>query len=93
MYGRQRAGLWWGLLAAGLLLIVFGLDGRLLRWEAGVLVAGFLVVQFLLLRRGRHESAEVQAIIAESALSRTSLPLNVLRVVIAALALFLLKGH
>lgn len=85
---RLQAVLWWGLLAAGLLLIVFGLDGRLVRWEAGVLVAGFVVVQFLLLRRGRHESAEVQAIIAESALSRTSLPLNVLRVLIAALALY-----
>jgi len=84
---RLQAVLWWGLLAAGLLLIVFGLDGRLLRWEAGVLVAGFVVVQLLLLRRGRHESAEVQAIIAESALSRTSLPLNVLRLLVAGTAL------
>ena len=85
---RLQAVLWWGLLAAGLLLIVFGLDGRLLRWEAGVLVAGFVVVQLLLLRRGRYEGAEVQAIIAESALSRTSLPLNVLRLLVAALALY-----
>jgi len=85
---RLQAVLWWGLLAAGLLLIVFGLDGRLLRWEAGVLLAGFVVVQLLLLRRGRHEGAEVQAIIAESALSRTSLPLNVLRLLVAALALY-----
>jgi len=42
----------------------------------------------LLLRRGRVERAEVQAAIAESALSRTSLPLNVLRVLIAALTLY-----
>ncbi|HHA2654740.1 TPA: sodium:calcium antiporter, partial [Stenotrophomonas maltophilia] len=42
----------------------------------------------LLLRRGRSESAEVQVAIAESALSRTSLPLNVLRVLIAALTLY-----
>lgn len=85
---RLQTVLWWSLLAAGVLLILFGLDGRLARWEGGVLVAGFIVVQVLLLRRGRVESAEVQAAIAESALSRTSLPLNVLRVLIAALTLY-----
>ncbi|WP_188246501.1 sodium:calcium antiporter, partial [Stenotrophomonas maltophilia] len=75
---RLQAVLWWSLLAAGVLLILFGLDGRLVRWEGGVLVAGFIVMQVLLLRRSRVESAGVQAAIAESALSRTSLPLNVL---------------
>lgn len=85
---RLQAVLWWSLLAAGVLLILFGLDGRLVRWEGGVLVAGFIVMQVLLLRRGHVESAEVQAAIAESALSRTSLPLNVLRVLIAALTLY-----
>lgn len=85
---RLQGVLWWSLLAAGLLLIVFGLDGRLQRWEAGVLVAGFVLVQILLLRRGRLEAPDVQAVIAESALSRTSLPLNVLRVLIAALTLY-----
>lgn len=84
---RLQTVLWWSLLAAGVLLILFGLDGGLARWEGGVLLAGFIVVQ-VLLRRGRGESAEVQAAIAESALSRTSLPLNVLRVLIAALALY-----
>ena len=85
---RLQTVLWWSLLAAGMLLILFGLDGRLARWEGGVLVAGFIVMQVVLLRRGRSENAEVQAVIAESALSRTSLPLNVLRVLIAALALY-----
>ncbi|WP_164274630.1 sodium:calcium antiporter [Stenotrophomonas sp. B1-1] len=85
---RLQTVLWWSLLAAALLLMVFGLDGRLQRWEAGVLVAGFVVVQAVLLRRGRSEGPEVQAVIAESALSRTSLPLNVLRVLIAALTLY-----
>lgn len=87
---RLQTVLWWSLLAAGVLLILFGLDGGLARWEGGVLLAGFIVVQVqvLLLRRGRVESAEVQAAIAESALSRTSLPLNALRVLIAALALY-----
>ncbi|HGM7341928.1 TPA: sodium:calcium antiporter, partial [Stenotrophomonas maltophilia] len=85
---RLQSVLWWSLLAAAALLILFGLDGRLVRWEGGVLVAGFIVMQVVLLRRGGSESAEVQAAIAESALSRTSLPLNVLRVLIAALALY-----
>lgn len=85
---RLQVVLWWSLLAAALLLMVFGLDGRLQRWEAGVLVAAFIVVQAVLLRRGRVEGPEVQAVIAESALSRTSLPLNVLRVLIAALTLY-----
>ncbi len=85
---RLQAVLWWSLLAAALLLMVFGLDGRLQRWEAAVLVAAFVVAQAVLLRRGRLERADVQAVIAESALSRTSLPLNVLRVLIAALALY-----
>ena len=85
---RLQGVLWWSLLAAGLLLIVFGLDGRLQRWEAGVLVAAFVLVQIVLLRRGRLEAPDVQAVIAESALSRTSLPLNVLRVLIAALTLY-----
>ncbi|WP_414540353.1 sodium:calcium antiporter [Stenotrophomonas forensis] len=85
---RLQTVLWWSLLAAAALLILFGLDGRLVRWEGGVLVAGFIVMQVVLLRRGRRESAEVQAAIAESALSRTSLPLNILRVLVAALTLY-----
>ncbi|HFF3761233.1 sodium:calcium antiporter [Stenotrophomonas forensis] len=85
---RLQTVLWWSLLAAAALLILFGLDGRLVRWEGGVLVAGFIVMQVVLLRRGRRESAEVQASIAESALSRTSLPLNILRVLVAALTLY-----
>ncbi|WP_431780088.1 sodium:calcium antiporter [Stenotrophomonas maltophilia] len=85
---RLQTVLWWSLLAAGVLLILFGLDGGLARWEGGILLVGFIVVQVLLLRRGRSESAEVQVAIAESALSRTSLPLNVLRVLIAALTLY-----
>ncbi|HGM5882092.1 MULTISPECIES: sodium:calcium antiporter [Stenotrophomonas] len=85
---RLQSVLWWSLLAAAALLILFGLDGRLVRWEGGVLVAGFIVMQVVLLRRGRRESADVQAAIAESALSRTSLPLNMLRVLIAALTLY-----
>ena len=87
---RLQGVLWWSLLGAGVLLILFGLDGRLVRWEGGVLVAGFIAMQAVLLRRGLNEKAEVQAVIADFALSRTSLPLNVLRVLVAALALLVI---
>ncbi|MDH0170837.1 sodium:calcium antiporter [Stenotrophomonas sp. GD04145] len=85
---RLQAVLWWSLLGAGVLLILFGLDGRLARWEGVVLLAGFVVMQAVLMRRGRSETADVQASIARSALSRTSLPLNVLRVLVAVVALY-----
>lgn len=85
---RLQSVLWWALLGAALLLMGFGLDGHLARWEGGVLVVGFVLLQILLLRRGRVETAQVQASIAESAVSRTSLPLNVLRVLFAALTLY-----
>ena len=52
---RLQTVLWWSLLVAGVLLVLFGLDGRLVRWEGGVLVAGFIVMQVLLLHRGRSE--------------------------------------
>ncbi|HIE5650349.1 TPA: sodium:calcium antiporter [Stenotrophomonas maltophilia] len=85
---RLQAVLWWSLLGAGVLLILFGLDGRLARWEGVVLLAGFVVMQAVLIRRGRSETADVQAAIARSALSRTSLPLNMLRVLVAVVALY-----
>ncbi|RXK66993.1 sodium:calcium antiporter [Stenotrophomonas sp. MA5] len=85
---RLQTVLWWSLLGAGALLILFGLDGRIARWEGVVLLAGFVVMQAVLMRRGRSETADVQAAIARSALSRTSLPLNVLRVLVAVVALY-----
>ncbi|MCU1093193.1 sodium:calcium antiporter [Stenotrophomonas maltophilia] len=85
---RLQTVLWWSLLGAGVLLILFGLDGRLARWEGVVLLAGFVVMQAVLMRRGRSETADVQAAIARSALSRTSLPLNMLRVLVAVVALY-----
>lgn len=89
---RLQTVLWWSLLGAGVLLILFGLDGRLARWEGVVLLAGFVVMQAVLMRRGRSETADVQAAIARSALSRTSLPLNVLRVLVAVVALYWGRG-
>ncbi|MET0131637.1 MAG: sodium:calcium antiporter, partial [Stenotrophomonas chelatiphaga] len=79
---------WFGVLAAALLLIVFGLDGQLLRWEGGVLLAAFVLFFVLLLRRGRHEAPEVRALIADAAVSRPGLTLNLVRMAIAALTLY-----
>lgn len=85
---RVLGTLWFALLGAALLLILFGLDGRLQRWEGGVLLAGFVVALAVLLQRGRHASVEVQADIAAAAVSRTHLLLNLIRVGLAALALY-----
>jgi len=85
---RLLGTLWVALVAAALLLILFGLDGRLQRWEGAVLLGGFVVALAVLLRRGDTAPPEVQAAIAEAAVSRTALLLNVLRLVIAALALY-----
>jgi len=85
---RVLGTLWVALVAAALLLILFGLDGRLQRWEGAVLLGGFVVALAVLLRRGDTAPPEVQAAIAEAAVSRTALLLNVLRLVIAALALY-----
>lgn len=79
---------WWALLIAALLLIGFGRDGNLQRWEAGVLLLAFVVGFVLLLRKGRDEAPGVQAVIAASAASRTGMALNVLRLVVAAITLY-----
>jgi cation:H+ antiporter len=88
MRARVIVASWFGVLAAALLLIVFGLDGQLLRWEGGVLLAAFVLFFVLLLRRGRHEVPQVQALIADAAVSRPGLALNLVRMVIAALTLY-----
>ncbi|KIP84345.1 sodium:calcium antiporter [Stenotrophomonas sp. CFBP8980] len=88
MRARVTVASWFGVLAAALLLIVFGLDGQLLRWEGGVLLAAFVLFFVLLLRRGRHEVPQVQALIADAAVSRPGLALNLVRMAIAALTLY-----
>lgn len=88
MRARVIVASWFGVLAAALLLIVFGLDGQLLRWEGGVLLAAFVLFFVLLLRRGRHEAPQVQALIADAAVSRPGLALNLVRMAIAALTLY-----
>lgn len=79
---------WWALLIGALLLIGFGRDGQLQRWEGGVLLLAFVLGFVLLLRKGRDEAPEVQAVIAASAASRTGMALNVLRLIVAAITLY-----
>ncbi len=75
------------LVATGLLLL-FALDGVVVRWEGAVLLAGFLAMIGFLVVHGRQEPAPVQQELADFAETRTHLMQNVLRLVIAAVVLF-----
>lgn len=75
------------LAVASLALIVFGLDGAVGRGEGLAMLAGFVAVLAFLLRRARHESAEVQAAVGGYAATRTALWLNLLRLAVALLLL------
>lgn len=75
------------LVATGLLLL-FALDGVVVRWEGAVLLAGFLVMIGFLVVHGRQEPAPVQQELADFAETRTHLVQNVLRLVIATVVLF-----
>lgn len=79
---------WTCLLLGAVLLLAFGLDGGLQRWEGAILLAAFGLAFGWLLHAGRREAPEVQASIADSAASRTNLLLNVIRLVLAALTLY-----
>ncbi|HBK46647.1 MAG TPA: calcium:sodium antiporter [Xanthomonadaceae bacterium] len=76
------------LAVATLALIVFGLDGAIGRIEGAVLLLGFAGVVWLLLRRGRLESAAVQEAVGRYAVTRTPLGLNLLRLLIASALLY-----
>jgi cation:H+ antiporter len=76
------------LVASGAVLL-FGLDGHISRWEGGILFAGFIAFLALVLRNGRHESAEVRLQLTEFAQTATGLGQNLARVVVAAALLFL----
>lgn len=75
------------LVATGAVLL-FGLDGSIARWEGGVLLAGFAGFLLLVFRRGRQEAPEVQAELAEFAVTSTALVQNLVRLGIAAALLF-----
>lgn len=73
---------------ASLALIAFGLDGAVGRIEGLAMLAGFVAVLVLLLRRARRESEEVQATIGGYAATRTALWLNLLRLAVALVLLW-----
>ncbi len=75
------------LVATGLLLL-FALDGTLARWEGAVLLAGFVALLAYMLSRGKQEPAVVQTELAAFADTRTGMAQNLVRVAIAAVALF-----
>jgi cation:H+ antiporter len=75
------------LVATGMVLL-FGLDGSIARWEGGLLLAGFVGVLAYVFSRGRQESAEVRIELVEFAVTSTGTVQNLLRIAIAAALLF-----
>jgi len=49
------------MIGASLLLVLFGLDGRIARWEAGVLLAGIVAYSVSSIVASRRENAQAQA--------------------------------
>jgi cation:H+ antiporter len=75
------------LVATGMVLL-FGLDGSIARWEGALLVAGFAAVLAFVFARGRQESPEVRKELVEFAETATGPVQNLLRIAIAAALLF-----
>lgn len=76
------------LVAAGVLVMLFGLDGEVSRLEGVVLLLVFVAVLAVVLARGRREAAEVRAGVEAYAATRAVGWLNVLRLLIGAALLF-----
>ncbi|MEO8160093.1 MAG: sodium:calcium antiporter [Arenimonas sp.] len=70
------------LVASGLVL-AFGLDGEIARWEGAILLAGFAGFLVFAFTRGRQEAPEVQAELAGFAATSSSLVQNLIRFAIA----------
>ncbi|OAX54298.1 calcium/sodium antiporter [Xanthomonas graminis] len=73
---------------ATLALIGFGLDGAISRLEGVLLLLGFVGVVLFLLRRARSEDAARQLGLSGYAVTRTALGLNLLRLLIAIVLLY-----
>jgi cation:H+ antiporter len=76
------------LLVATGMVMLFGLDGTIARWEGGLLLAGFAGVLAYVFSRGRQESAEVRTELVEFAETSTGTVQNLLRIAVAAALLF-----
>lgn len=75
-------------IGGSVLVVVFALDGMLSRIEGVVLLVVFIAAVAWAFTRSRNESAEVHQAIAEYAISRGALWLNLLRFVLAAVLLY-----
>jgi cation:H+ antiporter len=75
------------LVATGMVLL-FGLDGTIARWEGGLLFAGFLGVLAYVFTRGRQEGPEVRKELQDFAETSTSVAQNLARIAIAAALLW-----
>lgn len=75
------------LVASGLVLF-FGLDGVIARWEGGVLLAGFAGFLIFMFARGHQESAAVQAELTDFAETSSGLSRNLTRIAFAGVLLF-----
>lgn len=84
---RLLTPLLWVLVIASLLVMVFGLDGRLNRLEGGLLLLGFVLVVVKVIVRGRAEAPEVRAPVEAYAVTRTVTWLNLLRLLIGVVLL------
>ncbi|WP_379654646.1 sodium:calcium antiporter [Pseudoxanthomonas sp. UC19_8] len=84
---RLLTPLLWVLVIASLLVMVFGLDGRLNRLEGGLLLLGFVLVVVKVIVRGRAETPEVRAPVVAYAATRTVTWLNLLRLLIGVVLL------
>lgn len=73
---------------AALALLLFGLDGTVVRWEGGVLMAGFLIFLVWSLRGAGRESKAAQGELQEFADTRLGLGLNLSRFVVASVVLW-----
>lgn len=75
------------LVASGLVLM-FGSDGEIARWEGGALLAGFLAYVVFMFLRGRDEAAEVQKEWSALSVTATGLVQNLVRIAFAGGLLF-----
>lgn len=75
------------LVASGMVLM-FGLDGSIARWEGGLLLAGFAGFLAFVFARGRQEAPEVQKELSDFAETSSGLVQNLLRFGFAAALLY-----
>lgn len=76
------------LLVATGAVLMFGLDGVIARWEGAILLAGFAAFLTFVFRRGKSESAVVQAELSTFAVTATGLAQNLLRLGFAVVLLY-----